>query len=104
VRGVIDMEYVYYGFGLKFVSNIQMLGLCETVKDNNLNSNVNMMEISLHIDLDPKYRSEGRDQIYCEDNMFILDFKEITFELDTYLKNVLIIACAGNLNESLILF
>lgn len=75
------MNYTYYGFGMKLNSNILLTGLSESVGS----VEYPMLEISLLVIVDWNYAS-GRENygLYLEGDKFILDFKEITYEIQRH--------------------
>ena len=48
------MNYIYYGFGLKLNSNIQLMGLSENKND----VEYKILEVSLSVIVDPQYSSK----------------------------------------------
>ena len=75
---VIKMNFVYYGFGLKINSNIQLIGLSEV----NASFDIDMIEVFLNVIIDSDYSSgKSNYTLYYDDSVYILDFKKITYKI-----------------------
>lgn len=81
VEGTARMNYIYYGFGIRFHSNVPLIGL----SDNKINTGVDMIhmiDVSLFVIADPNYVSRNSNYaLYSEGDKYILDFGEITYEI-----------------------
>lgn len=73
------MNFVYYGYGLKINSNVQLIGLSKV----NLSFGIDMIEVFLDVTINSNYSSaKSNYALYNDDNgTYILDFNEITYRI-----------------------